>query len=84
MVKLTFKSKNYSKINRVQVRRTDNVGADSRRYEIEEYMAPVENWYKKLETKLKYSGNKTASYKLVKKVYLATDDPTVLPEARKK
>ena len=47
-------------------------------------MAPVENWYKKLETKLKYSGNKTASHKLVKKVYLATDDPTVLPEARKK
>ena len=47
-------------------------------------MAPVENWYKKYETKLKYSGNKTANYKLVKKVYLATDDPTVLPEARKK
>ena len=47
-------------------------------------MTPVENWYKKYETKLKYSRNKTANYKLVKKVYLATDDPTVLPEARKK
>ena len=60
------------------------MGIDARRYEIEEYMTPVENWYKKYETKLKYSGNKTSNYKLVKRVYLATDDPTVLPEARKK
>ncbi|XP_066934358.1 alpha-(1,6)-fucosyltransferase-like [Clytia hemisphaerica] len=57
----------------VQVRRTDKINTEAAFHGIKEYMYWVELYYERL--KLRQSVEK-------KRVYLATDDPTVLPEAK--
>ncbi|KAK3855023.1 hypothetical protein Pcinc_038548 [Petrolisthes cinctipes] len=59
----------------IHVRRTDKVGTEAAYHSINEYMAHVENYYTKLQL-----NNPT----LTKRVYLASDDPTVITEAQKK
>ena len=60
---------------RVHVRRTDKVGTEAAFHSIDEYMFHVADYFNKLELKRKVD---------VRRVYLASDDPSVLPEARKK
>jgi len=60
----------------VQVRRTDK-RSEAKFYNIEDYMAHVEQWY------MNYSLNHPRE-NFVKSVYLATDAPEIIHEARKK
>ena len=60
---------------RVHVRRTDKVGTEAAFHPIEEYMQHVEDYYQML-------GRRTHVDK--KRVYLATDDPSLLQEAKSK
>ncbi|XP_078089518.1 alpha-(1,6)-fucosyltransferase isoform X2 [Mustelus asterias] len=59
----------------VHVRRTDKVGTEAAYHPIEEYMVHVEEHYKFLARKTEVDK---------KRVYLATDDPTLLQEAKSK
>lgn len=59
----------------VHVRRTDKVGTEAAYHTIEEYMAHVEEHYKFLARKVEIDK---------KRVYLATDDPNLLQEAKSK
>ncbi|KAJ3646334.1 hypothetical protein Zmor_023926 [Zophobas morio] len=59
----------------VHVRRTDKVGTEAAYHGIEEYMAAVEDYYKQLE--LKETIDK-------RRIYLATDDPKVILDAKNK
>ena len=60
---------------RVQIRRTDKINLEAAYHGIDEYMYWVELYYKKLAL------NQNVERKLV---FIATDDPTVLPQARDK
>ncbi|XP_072425246.1 alpha-(1,6)-fucosyltransferase isoform X2 [Chiloscyllium punctatum] len=59
----------------IHVRRTDKVGTEAAYHPIEEYMVHVEEHYKFLARKTEIDK---------KRVYLATDDPTLLQEAKSK
>lgn len=59
----------------VHVRRTDKVGTEAAYHSIEEYMHHVEDYYTAL---------KLAQPDVVKRVYLASDDPNVITDAQKK
>ena len=59
----------------VHVRRTDKVGTEAAFHSIDEYMVHVEQYYKLLSRRKKIDQ---------KRVYLATDDPNLLAEAKKK
>lgn len=59
----------------VHVRRTDKVGTEAAFHNIEEYMAEVDEYYNQLE--LKQNVEK-------RRIYLASDDPKVLADARSK
>nr|CAG4645426.1 EOG090X03KK [Lynceus sp. MCZ IZ 141354] len=61
----------------IHVRRTDKVGTEAAFHSIEEYMVHVQEYYERLELK---QGSKVEH----RRVYLASDDASVLPEARKK
>ena len=68
--------KDINTLFRVQVRRTDK-RSEAKFYNIEDYMAHVEQWY--INYSLKFPGEN-----YVKSVYLATDAPEIIHEARKK
>ena len=57
------------------MRRTDKVGTEAAYHPIEEYMAYVDEWYRL------YERNNSVE---VRRVYLATDEPSLLAEAKKK
>ncbi|XP_059505234.1 alpha-(1,6)-fucosyltransferase isoform X3 [Stegostoma tigrinum] len=59
----------------IHVRRTDKVGTEAAYHPIEEYMVHVEEHYKFLARKTEIDK---------KRVYLATDDPALLQEAKSK
>lgn len=59
----------------VHVRRTDKVGTEAAFHPIEEYMVHVEDHYKSLAQRMHVDK---------KRVYLATDDPSLLQEAKTK
>ncbi|XP_059046636.1 alpha-(1,6)-fucosyltransferase [Achroia grisella] len=59
----------------VHIRRTDKVGTEAAFHHIHEYMAHVKDYYDQLEL------TRTVD---VRRVYLATDDPNVLEDARNK
>ena len=59
----------------VHVRRTDKVGTEAAFHGIEEYMQHVMVYYDFMERRKKVP---------VRRVYLATDDPGLLTEARQK
>ena len=59
----------------MHVRRTDKVGTEAAYHSIDEYMTHVEDYYSAL---------KLRQPDVVKRVYLASDDPTVITEAQKK
>lgn len=62
-------------LSRVHVRRTDKVGTEAAFHPIEEYMAHVEDHYQSLAQRMHVDK---------KRVYLATDDPSLLQEAKSK
>ncbi|XP_072032322.1 alpha-(1,6)-fucosyltransferase-like isoform X2 [Amphiura filiformis] len=62
----------------VHVRRTDKVGTEAAFHGIEEYMSHVEEYFQR------YAMHADPGKDLVKRVFLATDDPGLLPEAQKK
>jgi len=66
---------------RVHVRRTDKVESEAAFRSIEEYMKHVIAWYDKLDLRL--SKEKTTK-KAVRRVYLASDDSSVLRDAETK
>lgn len=62
-------------IFRVQIRRTDKINLEAAFHDVSEYMHWVELYYQQLA--LKQSVER-------KMVFIATDDPSVLAEAREK
>lgn len=60
---------------RVHVRRTDKVGTEAAFHPIEEYMVHVEEHFQLLARRMQVDK---------KRVYLATDDPSLLKEAKTK
>ena len=60
---------------RIHVRRTDKVGTEAAFHGIEEYMEPVKEYFDLLELRKKVES---------RRIYLATDDPGLLSEARQK
>lgn len=67
--------KNFVDIFRIHVRRTDKIQHEAAYHPIEEYMNYVDLYYKKLELSRKL---------FEKRVFVATDDPALLEEAKKK
>ena len=65
----------------IQVRRTDKINTEAAYHKVEEYMDHVEAWYNKLELRRLKQGETDP---LIRRVYVASDDATVLPEARRK
>jgi len=61
----------------IHVRRTDKVGTEAAFHGVDEYMKHVEEYFQQLEIRL---GREMTT----KRVYVATDDPKVLAECRKK
>ena len=59
----------------VQVRRTDKINTEAAFHGIDEYMVRVEEWYEQL------SLTQTVEQK---RVFIATDEPTVIKEAKEK
>ncbi|RKP17382.1 hypothetical protein ROZALSC1DRAFT_24264 [Rozella allomycis CSF55] len=57
----------------VHIRRTDKIGLEAKYYSLDEYMEHVEKYFRKLES--------SQSVK-VKAVFLATDEPQVIQEAK--
>lgn len=60
---------------RVHVRRTDKVGTEAAFHPIEEYMVHVEEHFQLLARRMQVDK---------RRVYLATDDPSLLKEAKTK
>lgn len=59
----------------LQIRRTDKLGTEAAFHSLEEYMKWVEDWFKIEEYK--------TSSSIKRRIYVATDDPTVFEEAQK-
>ena len=59
----------------VHVRRTDKVGTEAAFHDLDEYMIYVEEYYDQLETRQRIDK---------RRVFLASDDPTVLEKAKTK
>lgn len=68
-------SKRYDCFVRVHIRRTDKLAAEASFHSVAEYMTYVEDYFSALE--LRNPG-------VQRRVFLASDDPTALPEAKKK
>lgn len=66
----------------IHVRRTDKVGSEAAFHALDEYMQFVEAWFKIEAIK---NGTTTVSEfnSMTKRVYLATDEPTLFAEARR-
>jgi glycoprotein 6-alpha-L-fucosyltransferase len=62
---------------RIHVRRTDKVGSEAAFHDISEYMKYVEDYY------IIYQ-YQNPNLKFTKRVYVATDEPTVVRDARMK
>ena len=60
---------------RIQVRRTDKINVEAAFHSIEEYMYWVNRYYEKL---------KLTQTNVRKRVFIASDDPSVLGDAKKK
>jgi len=65
----------------IHVRRTDKVGTEAAFHSIEEYMKHVHAWYDKYELR---ASKERSGEETVRRVYIASDDPAVLPEAQEK
>ena len=59
----------------VHIRRKDKVKLEAAKYEVEEYMYHVEAYYKRVQH---------WTNPLTRRVFLATDDTTVIDEIKKK
>jgi len=59
----------------IHIRRTDKVGTEAAFHPVEEYMKYVEEWFRKQEL---------TNADIKRRVYVASDDPKVLGECRKK
>lgn len=59
------------------MRRTDKVGTEAAYHDISEYMKHVEDYYVIFQYQ-------NPTLKFTKRVYLATDEPTVFSDARSK
>jgi len=59
----------------IHIRRTDKVGTEAAFHPVEEYMKYVEEWFRKEEL---------TNPEVKRRVYVASDDPKVLGECRKK
>ena len=60
--------------NRIHIRRTDKVGTEAKSYPVSQYMENAEKWFVEYEKKHGVLKQRT--------IYLATDEPDVLKEAR--
>ncbi|CAD5231389.1 unnamed protein product [Bursaphelenchus xylophilus] len=62
----------------LQIRRTDKIGLEAAFHSVDEYMKWTELWYKVQEKRL------SPERPLKRRVYIATDDPNAVKEAREK
>ena len=62
-------------LNSVHVRRTDKINSEAAFHSIDEYMVHVEEWYEQLSV--------TQSVEQ-KRIFIATDEPSVITEAKNK
>ncbi len=62
---------------RIHVRRTDKVGSEAAFHDISEYMRHVEDYYVIYQYQ-------NPNVNFTKRVYIATDEPTVFRDARNK
>ncbi|CAJ0589879.1 unnamed protein product [Cylicocyclus nassatus] len=60
----------------LQIRRTDKVGTEASFHSVEEYMQWTEIWFR--------IQDKQRGTRISRRVFVATDDPTVIPELKKK
>ncbi|KAK5972124.1 Fucosyltransferase 8, partial [Trichostrongylus colubriformis] len=60
----------------LQIRRTDKVGTEAAFHSVEEYMLWTERWFKIEDRK--------QGHNVTRRVFVATDDPSVLPEIKEK
>lgn len=65
----------------VHIRRTDKVGTEAAFHGVDEYMVGVKEYYDQLQMRVD-GGGLVAGEK--RRVFIASDDPQVIPEARKK
>lgn len=66
---------NYLYVFRVHIRRTDKINFEASLHTLDEYMVHVEEYYKRKEL----SGEVNR-----KRIYLATDEPNLFGEAKRK
>lgn len=64
-------------LHRIHVRRTDKVGTEAAFHDISEYMKHAEDYYAIYQYQ-------NPNVNFTKRVYLATDEPTVFTDARAK
>ena len=69
-----FLQKCYTYHFSVHVRRTDKINLEAAFHSLDEYMKHVKEYYDQLQR----------TQNVTRRVYLATDDPSVLSEAKKK
>ncbi|KIH44257.1 hypothetical protein ANCDUO_25723, partial [Ancylostoma duodenale] len=60
----------------LQVRRTDKVGTEANYHSVDEYMQWTEIWFKIQQKK--------QGRNVTRRIFVATDDPTVVPEIKQK
>ena len=61
------------------MRRTDKLKEEASLHKLQEYMTHVDAWYDKYDMKLMRNG----SDKVQRRVFLATDEPGVIKEAKR-
>jgi len=74
----------YRRVVGVHIRRTDKVGSESMLYSVGEYMRWVDYWYRVQQRRLDRTRDHHHSSRTLirRRVYVASDDPTVLDELR--
>ena len=59
---------------RLHIRRTDKVGSEAAYHNVQEYMQHAVAWFDALDAR--------TAHKHKRRVFIASDEPTVIPEAR--
>jgi len=71
---------NFNMLLRVHIRRTDKLYKEASLHEVSEYMKHVDAWYDKYDMK----NHADTGEKTRRRIYLATDEPNVVIEAKEK
>lgn len=61
--------------DRLHIRRTDKIGSEASRYEVQKYMNATEMYFAPME--------RQSGITLKRRIFIASDDPSVIKEAKK-